>query len=55
MGQRPDDAREVGFISPVGIAWLLSLVHSCPSRVFKLPLTVHQPLLDYLGGSLSMA
>ena len=23
MGQQPDDVREVGFISPVGIAWSL--------------------------------
>ena len=43
MGQRPEDAGEVGFISPVGIAWSLSLVHSCPSRVFQLPLAVRQP------------
>ena len=38
MGHQPADAGEVGFIFPVGIAWLLSLVYSCPSRVFQLPI-----------------
>ena len=55
MGHQPADAGEVGFIFPVGIAWLLSLVYSCPSRVFQLPFAVRQPLLVYLGGSLSLA
>ena len=54
-GTSQADAGEVGFIFPVGIAWLLSLVYSCPSRVFQLPFAVRQPLLVYLGGSLSLA
>ena len=55
LGQQPAEAGGVGFIFPVGIAWSLSLVHSCLSRVLQLPLAVCQPFLVYLGGLLSMA
>ena len=43
MGQYQSDAHEDGLIFPAGIALPLSLVHSCSSRVFKLPLAVRQP------------